>query len=157
MKDNFSGGKILAREAALVEAMIAVEEEATPLLLAGDAEALLNLNSRKEKLIFAMKELEQLRRDIFPRGFTLREFISKENPADARELVVLRDRLQALQVSLRRRQKINRNLLQNNLRFVESVLHLLSPDGEGPLYASGGDIQVKSGDSPAAVLLDDQA
>jgi flagellar biosynthesis/type III secretory pathway chaperone len=148
---------ILAKEAELLAEMITVEEKTTPLLLEGAAGALQSLNYCKEELIFQMKELERQRQEIFPRGLTLREYISRENPANARELGTLRSRLWKLQASLRRRQKMNRNLLQSNLRFVESVLNVLSPAGDQPLYASGGEVQEKGRDSYSAVLLDDQA
>ena len=148
---------ILAQEAALIVKMIAAEEETTPLLLAGPAGELPALNSRKEELIFQMQALEQQRQQILPRGTTLREFIAKEQPAAARGLEELRERLQELQVCLRRRQKTNRELLQNNLRFVASVLDILSPYSEGPLYAPGGEVQEKNRETFAAVLLDDQA
>lgn len=148
---------ILVKEAALITEMIAAEEETTPFLLAGDAEALPALNSRKEELIFQMQALERQRQEILPRGTTLREFIAEEQFAAARQLEKLRERLHELQVCLRRRQKTNRELLQNNLRFVASILDILFPGGEGPLYAPGGEVQEKPRKTFAAVLLDDQA
>lgn len=157
MTDNSRLCSILAKEAALITAMIAAEEETTPFLLAGSAEELSGLNSRKERLIVQMKNLERQRQEILPRGLTLREYISRERPADARDLEALKDDLLQLQASLRRSQKINRELLQDNLSFVASVLNILSPEREGQLYASGGDVQEKGRDSYSAMILDDQA
>lgn len=149
--------ELLAKEAELLTKMIAVEEKTTPLLLEGTAEALQTLNFSKEELIIQMQELERQRQEIFPRGLTLKEYISREKPTDARELEALHSHLWKLQASLRRRQKINNHLLQSNLNFVEYVLRIFSSADDGPLYAAGGEIQEKGWDSFPAALLDDQA
>ena len=157
MADGDRWTKLLAGQVELLSKMVALEEETTPLLLEGTVEALQNLNFNKEELILQMQELEQERQEIFPPGFTLKEYMAKENPGNARELETLRARLRKLQTSLRRRQKINNHLLQSNLSFVEHALSVFSPAGEEQLYAAGGKMQDKDRDSFPAALLDDQA
>lgn len=157
MNDHSRWSALLAGQADLLVKMIALEEETTPLLLEGTAAALQDLNFSKEKLILQMQELEQERQEIFPQGLTLREYIAKENPENARELEELRARLWRLQASLRRRQKINRLMLKSNLSFVENALSVFTPAGEEQLYAAGGKIQEKERGPFPAALLDDQA
>ena len=154
---NSRWSELLAKEAELLTKMIAMEEKTTPLLLEGTVEELQSLNFSKEELIVQMQELERQRREIFPRGLTLKECISREKPANARELEALRSRLWKLQTSLRRRQKINNHLLQSNLNFVEYALRIFSSADDGPLYVAGGEVQEKGWDSFPAALLDDQA
>lgn len=157
MTDNSYWSGLLAKEAELLAKMVALEEETTPLLLEGTIEALQEMNFSKEKLVIEMQELERQRQEIFPRGVTLKEYIAKENPDNARELETLRTRLWRLQASLQRRQRINNNLLQGNLSFVEHALSVFLPAGEEQLYAAGGKAQEKERDSFPAALLDDQA
>ncbi len=156
---SFRWTELLDKEAQLLAKMIVLEEKTTPLLLEGEGSAgeLQSLNFSKEGLIIQMQELERQRQEATPPGLTLQAYITKEKPGDARELEALRTRLRKLQISLRRRQKINNYLLQSNLSFVEHVLGIFSKAGDRSLYAAGGEVQEKGRGSFPAAVLDDQA
>jgi flagellar biosynthesis/type III secretory pathway chaperone len=141
---------ILQEEVELLEKMDKTEEETGYILIQGDAKALEKLNLHKDELLQKLNAKEKQRREILPPGITLKEFLAREDPPEARDLQGLRNRLLQLQSSLKRKQKVNLHLLNYNLRFLEHALKILFPRREGLLYASGG--QVKQSNYSSALV-----
>lgn len=133
--------EILAGEVEILEKLVEIEEKTGNILLEGDAKALHSLNSQKEGLIQKLSEAEKQRKSIYKSNLTLKEYISKEKIRETGELERLRRCLLQLQKSLQRQQKINRNLLNHNLRFLEYVLNRFFPQGGGSHYVSSGELK----------------
>jgi flagellar biosynthesis/type III secretory pathway chaperone len=143
---------VLAEEVRLLEEMVDIEEKTGRILIEGDAGALQGFNLRKEELVEKMKEMEQQRGMLLPRGLTLKEFYHRESTPGAGELENLRIRILQLYTSLQRRLKVNRHLLKHNLQFMEYALNIIFPRKDEPLYSSSG--QVKLGEGFSSGLLD---
>lgn len=136
--------EILTEEAHLLEKMVDAEEETQKLLLKGDAEALHNLNMRKEEYIQKLHEMEDKRQDLIPEKLTLKEYIIRYNPPGSVEMSSLRVSLLRLHDRFKKSQEINRHLLQQNMQFVNYIISMLAPQAvEGQRYSPSGEVEVK--------------
>ena len=134
---------ILAKELFLFQELLAMEEKAYTILIEGEAKSLEVLNLQKGKLIQEVDRLEKERINLIPMGMTLKEYL-KENPFEAEELQNLRKALLQVHQSLKRIQKINRHLINHNLKFMEYAFSCLFPERGEKLYVSSGEMRQKS-------------
>ena len=146
---------LLAEEVKILEEIKTAEEDTSIILIEGDTRALESINKQREELLLKLQEIEQQRGGLLPSGLTLKEYIARDNPFSAAELLNFRRRLLQLHSSLQRRQKINRHLIKHNMQFIHSTLKYLFPGRDGESYAQSG--QVKTKNSYSSGLLDSNA
>lgn len=143
---------LLVEEVKILEEIKTAEEDTSIILIEGDSRALENINKKREELVLKLQETGQKRAGLLPPGLTLKEYIARDNPSDAAELLNFRRHLLQLHSSLQRRQRVNRHLIKHNLQFIHSTLKYLFPGRDEQFYAQSG--QVKIDNSFSSGLLD---
>lgn len=140
MVDGARLTEILQEESRLLGKMIELEEETQYLLLRGDAMELETLNMQKEKFFARLTELDEERKNLFPSGTTLEQYLTGEKPRNSGELEEIRRLLLKLHASLQQKLKVNRYLLRHNLSLTRLALNSLFPwRKDSTIYASSGE------------------
>jgi hypothetical protein len=126
--------KILNQE---IEAYQKLEEyinEKNNYLVKSDIEKVKEIDVELEKYNFAVKKLEQKRKDIYPDNLTLKEIIDRiEDKEQADNISNLRGQIKEIIPKVQKKNKINQELLKFSLKLVEnsltSIANVIAPEG----------------------------
>ena len=139
---------VLEKESAEYEVLLGLSMKKTPVIVAGDLEALQNITDEEQAVVGRISHLEK------PRGRVLKDIANVTNrdveklklvdliqmlegrPEESRKLAEIHDRLKAVTTSMQRVNEQNRELLTNALEMVEFDMNLLQSVKTAPETAN---------------------